>query len=98
MASRLPRTPTPTVMPSSAISRSALKSRSGLSGSPTLGVVAATGNSSTAVQQTTCSVDVSPAAGTYDVLVTVGAPDVLTAAIPKTVEEVEAACASGGAA
>jgi len=43
----------------------------GLSGSPTLGVVAATGNSSTAVQQTTFSVDVSPAAGTYDVLVTV---------------------------
>jgi len=43
----------------------------GLSGSPTVGTLAATGNTSTAVQQTTFSVELTAAAGTYDVLVTV---------------------------
>ena len=43
----------------------------GLTGAPVLGVLAATGNTSTTIQQTTFSVEIAAAAGTYDALVTV---------------------------
>ena len=43
----------------------------GLTGTPVLGTLTATGNTSTVVQQTSFSVEMTAAAGTYDVLVTV---------------------------